>query len=151
MTEGLGSEGGFLVPEELAAEQFDAAIEESVFVPRCRVYGMTTDSKAVAGIEANGSATYGPYGTWEPSWVAEGATIPASTPTLRKVTITARKLGLYISVSNELLADGLSFTQQLGASMKKALAWALDHAVANGNGTGKPIGIVNSSATIEVA
>lgn len=151
MLEGLGSEGGFLVPEDLAAEAFDSAVEESVFLPRCRVFPMTSESKSLAGIEAGGSATYGPYGTWEPAWVAEGGTIPASTPTVRKVVVTARKLGLYISVSNELLADGLSLGEQLGKSIRKALAWALDSAIAQGNGVGKPVGIVTAPCTVSVA
>lgn len=151
MLEGLGSEGGFLVPDELTAEAFDSAVEESVFLPRARVYPMQSESRSVAGFTADGSATYGPYGTWAPSWVAEGGTITASNPTVRKVTLFSRKLALYISVSNELLADGLTFSEQLGRSMRKALAWALDYAIAQGTGAGQPTGVLACPATVTVS
>jgi len=151
MTEGLGSAGGFLVPEELVAESLDGAVEESVFLPRCRIFPMTSDTKSVAGIEANGSGTYGPYGTWEPTWVGEGGSIGESDPTVRKVSLVAKKLALYIKVSNELLADGLSFSQQLGGAMRKALGWGLDYAIAQGNGVGRPLGVVAAPATVVVS
>jgi HK97 family phage major capsid protein len=151
MTEGTPADGGFLVPEQLTAEAFDAAVEDSVFLPRCRVYPMTSETRGIAGIDAAGNATYGPYGTWAPSWVGEAGSIGESSPKTRKVELKAHKLGLYIKVSNELLADGLTLSEQLGTAMKKALGWALDYAIARGTGVGQPLGIVAAPATVTVS
>jgi len=150
MVEGAGSSGGFLVPEEHSAEQLDAALEEEVVRPRARVYGMVGDTRKVAGFEASGSATTGPFG-FVPSWTAEGATIATVDPLIRMIELKAKKLGLIVQASNELVADGLSYAAQLEGVLRSAIAWSLDHAFLNGTGAGQPLGVLNAACTIVVS
>lgn len=149
MSEGVGSEGGFLVPTEYSAEAFDVSLETEVVRPRARVYGMKSDVRKIAGFTMDGEAGVGPYG-FAASWVAEGGGFTPVTPLVREVDLYARKCGIYLQASNELAADGLSFGQQLSGVLTKALGWALDEAFLNGNGAGKPIGCTVAPCTVVV-
>ena len=53
-------------------------------------------------------------------------------------------------VSNELIADGLKFEDQLETAMSKSLGYGLDDSFINGTGSGMPQGIMNSPALITV-
>ncbi len=151
MRESSGSAGGWLVPSELSAEYFDAALEMEVVRPRARVYGMASDTRKIAGFKADGGGgTTGPYG-FRPQWLAEAGSIGTVEPMLRKVELQARKLALLVQASNELLMDGLSYGEQLDRVMRQAIAWSLDHAFLNGSGSGQPLGALNAPCTIEVA
>ena len=44
LNEGSGSAGGFLTPTAYAAEMLDAAMENSIVMPRARIYPMQTDN-----------------------------------------------------------------------------------------------------------
>lgn len=70
---------------------------------------------------------------------------------LRLITLRARKLGLLIRASNELISDGVGFEQQLGAAIVRAMGFFLDRAFLAGNGADTPLGVFNSPATISVA
>jgi len=150
MNEGVPSEGGFLVPTEYSAEAFDESLEAEVVRPRARVYGMKSDSRKVSGFAMDGDAATGPYG-WQPGWVAEGGAIPVAKPLLRMVDLVARKLGVIVQASGELVADGLSYGQQLDQVLRNAIGWQLDYEFLHGNGAGKPIGVIDAPCTVSVA
>jgi HK97 family phage major capsid protein len=150
MNESVGSEGGFLVPTEYSQEYFDESLEDEVVRPRARVYAMQTDARKVAGFQMDGDSTFGPYG-FAPVWTAEAAAITPDRALVRSVSLTAWKLACIIQASNELVADGMSYAAQLDRVLRNALSWQLDYEFLQGNGAGRPIGVVNAPCTISVA
>src|SRR5262249_45744432 len=66
------------------------------------------------------------------------------------IELTANKLFLLIPVSNELIADGEDFEQLLTQAIVKACSWHLDYAFLNGDGAGKPEGVLNNSALVVI-
>ena len=58
---------------------------------------------------------------------------------------------LYSVVSNELLEDGLGYDEQLRNAMVQSSAWFLDDAFLNGDGVGKPLGVLNDPALVTQA
>ena len=55
--------------------------------------------------------------------------------------LKAKKLVIQMSVSNELIADSVSFEERLGKAMVKALGYFLDKAFLSAAGAGAPVGI----------
>jgi HK97 family phage major capsid protein len=66
------------------------------------------------------------------------------------VNLTARKLAIATSISNELLVDGPTYRRQLEPHLRAAAGWHLDLAFLRGIGAGQPLGILNDPALITV-
>lgn len=149
-TGGVPSEGGFSVPTQMFAQWLDDSLEGEIVRPRADIRPMTSsDAKAVGWDDGDHSTTL--YGGFSGQWLAEEGGMTVQTPKLRLINLHARKLGLLASASNELIADGMSFEEQLGQAITKALGWFLDLAFFRGNGASAPVGIHNAPCTITVA
>lgn len=81
------------------------------------------------------------------SWVSEGAGSDRQKKTTSQVTFTYHKLRCEISVSMEVSTMSLSaFEAKFVENVAKAMVKAIEDAVINGNGTGKPKGILAETA-----
>jgi len=144
------SDGGFSVPTQFFRQWLDSSLENEIVRSRADVRPMTS-SDAVAPGWDDGTHTSTLYGGFTGQWVPEAGTITETQPTLRLISLHARKLAILTRTSNELIADGVSFEEQLGQAITKALGWFLDTAFLSGNGAAAPAGVINSSATITVS
>ena len=142
------SEGGFFVPPEFAAEMLDAALEGEIVRPRAQVTAMISASKKISGVDV--SSPTSSFGA-EAQWLQESGSGTVRTMRVRAIELHARKLALFAAASNELVADGVSFEDQLSGALIKGLSWGLDLAFLQGDGAGKPLGVLNSPALITVA
>lgn len=89
MKEGIGSEGGFLVPTEYSAWLMDGSLENEVVRPRARVEPMSSNTKQVAGFNAQdhtGGSIYGFTG----QWIAEGGSIAIQQGKLRSIILETK-------------------------------------------------------------
>lgn len=151
LTEGVGSDGGFMVPTAFAAERLDTMIEESIVLPRARVFPMTTDEKRIAGFDASTATSTALYGGITAAWLGEGSTITEANPVVRQVILKVKKLALLCAASNELASDGMDLDSQLSGAMASASSWFCDYAFLQGTGVGQPLGCLNDPAVISVA
>ena len=149
-SEGVPSEGGFLVPEEFRAELLRVALETSVVRPRARVIPMSSLSIKFPAIDSttNVSSVYGGIITY---WTEEAATLTASQAAFGSIELEAKKLTAYALVSNELVSDSaISFDAFIGSAFPEAMAFEEDYQFLTGNGAGEPLGLLNSTAMISV-
>lgn len=143
------SQGGFAVPTEFAREIFDSALELEIIRPRARVYGMTSSELRIPAFDSkNHSSSL--YGGLTSQWVGEGDTATDSDAKFRQVLLKSKKLAIYSRVTNELLSDSPNFQAAIGDAMVSAVAFSLDDAFINGDGAGKPLGILSNPALITV-
>lgn len=149
LAEGLGSSGGFAVPEQFVRGIMDAAIEEALVIPRARVVGMTSDTAKVAGWSDTSHAT-NLYGGFTGQWLAESGTATRQYPALRLIELTAKKLALFTKASSELVADAPGFEDDLARAMSKVITFYSDNAFINGTGAGQPLGVLKDPALISV-
>ena len=153
LSEGLGSEGGSLVPDEFRAELLRLALESAVVRPRARVLPMTSASIRLPAIrDASHASTV--FGGATGTWVGEAASLSSTTnqPTFTQILLTARKLTGYTVAANELLADSaISLEALINSLFADALAYFEDDAFINGTGAGQPLGILNADALVSVA
>lgn len=149
-TEAVPSDGGFLVPTQIFADLFDQSLEDQIVLPLADVRPMTSsEAKAPAWDDVDHSANI--YGGFTASWIGETAAPDPQMGKLRMIQLKSRKLALFAQSSNELVADGVSFENQLGKAISTALGFFLDQAFLRGEGSNRPLGVFNSGALISVA
>ncbi len=147
--EGIGVDGGFLVPAQLLADLIDGAIESEIVRPRARVYGMTSNEMRIPGVDYRDHSSK--LGNVEGVWMGEGDTATPQQLKLRALRLRANKLAIYTRASNELAEDAPGFDRMLVDALQTGIHFDLDYAFFNGNGVGRPLGILAAPSRITVA
>lgn len=126
MTEGTGSAGGFVVPEEFAAEVF-RVVEDFGIVPKlARKFPMNSDTLNVPRLSASVTVY----------WPGETGAGTAAQPTFEAVVLQAKTLMGITPMSNELLADAnISVVDLLVQLFAEAIAGELDNQGLTGTGS----------------
>lgn len=148
---GIPSDGGFSVPESLAFEVLDGALELEIVRPRCRVVGMETETRTVWTFDDSSHADGELFGGLAGVWMAEADELSLKTSKLRQIKLTAKKLGFLCAASNELLTDAPGYETEFTARMSQTIGWNLDRTfLISGTGSGQPLSVLNDGATITV-
>ena len=132
-SEGVNSQGGFLVPDEFEATLINLREVYGVARRNCKVYPMSRDTLNIPRRTA-GLTAY---------WTGESAAITESTVTLSNVSLVAKKLSCLTTTTNELAEDSIIPIADMVAD---EIAWEFarkeDDALFNGDGTTTYGGIV---------
>lgn len=139
----IGSDGGFLVPTELYADILDAALGMELIRPLARVFPMTSSSLHVAApdrLDRSG----GSVGGFEGQWLDEGQEADQQTPKFSRLILEANKLAVFAQASIEAEMDAVDFQGTMTSTMSESLAFTLDGAFINGNGVGRPLGLLRA-------
>lgn len=153
LAENTGATGGFLVPVEFDARVLQVMETESVIRPRANVIRMNRRETQIPALDQTGTVTGGFswFGGAVSYWEAEAATLTASNMTFRNVNLTAHKLTALTRTSNELLDDSaISLQDFIMSILPREIAHQVDYACLQGDGVGKPQGIITAGATITV-
>ena len=138
---GTDSEGGYLVPDEFEKTLVEALEEENIFRKLAHVINTSSGDRKIPVVATKGTA----------SWVDEEGLIPDSDDSFGQVSIGAYKLGTLIKVSNELLADSVfNLEAYISKEFGRRCGAKEEDAFFNGDGTGKPTGILNDTLGAEV-
>jgi HK97 family phage major capsid protein len=149
MSEGIPTEGGFLVPTEYAAQMLDRALESEIVRPLADVQPMQSQTKRISDFDRSDASSGAPAG-FAAVWMNEGDTATPVVPKTRTIELTAKKLGLWVNATNEVVADAPQFENLLGNQMPEAIAWSMDNAFLTGTGAGMPLGVLNDPALLTV-
>jgi len=136
--EGANSAGGYLVPQEFFADVIFLLNEFGFARKYCAQVGMKSNVLNVSTLSGKPSV----------AWTDENTTIPASTATFGRLTLTAKKLAAIYPISNELLADAnIDIYNTIVRIFTNVFAQEEDTQVFNG--TGSPFtGILNTPGVI---
>jgi HK97 family phage major capsid protein len=78
-------------------------------------------------------------------WYAEGATIAATKPIIQQRNVPLWKAGCLVHLSDELIEDSPQMSQHVQKLMGTKLAATVEAALINGDGVGKPIGLLSTA------
>ncbi|MBA7630011.1 hypothetical protein ES703_37519 [subsurface metagenome] len=146
-----GGDPGYLVPEEFRAQLWDMGLEDSIVRPRATVYPMKRNVLNVPAFDSE-DHTAGLYGTVTETWGAEATQKTETDPKFRKMGLNARKLTCFTKSSDELKEDSaIPFGQVIGKAFAGAISFYTDRRYLDGNGAGKPLGVIQAVCTITVA
>ena len=141
LQEGTDSEGGYLVPDEFEHTLIEALESENIFRTLAHVIQTASGDRKIPVVASKGTA----------SWVDEEGAITESDDAFNQVSIGAYKLGTLIKVSNELLNDSVfNLEQYISKEFARRIGNKEEDAFFNGDGSGKPVGIFNSTGGAQV-
>ena len=141
LQEGTDSEGGYLVPDEFEHTLVEALESENIFRKLAHIINTSSDDRKIPVVASKGTA----------SWVDEEGSITESDDAFGQVSIGAYKLGTLIKVSNELLNDSVfDLEAYIAKEFGRRIGAKEEDAFFNGNGSGKPTGIFDSTAGAQV-
>lgn len=147
--EGIGTDGGYLVPTHYTSFLNDKALEAEIIRSNGRIYNALSNEVAVPQLDVYDHST--DLANLQGGWIAEATEGTAETAKFRSQTFRLHKLMLITKSSNELLQDGVGFEMQLTEGMSARLAYKLDQAFLYGTGAGQPTGLLNCPSKISVA
>ena len=138
---GTDSEGGYLVPDEFEHTLVEALEEENVFRKLANVINTSSGDRKIPVVASKGSA----------SWVDEEGAYQDSDDAFSQVSIGAYKLGTMIKVSEELLNDSVfRLEEYISREFARRIGSREEESFFNGDGSGKPTGILATTGGAEV-
>ncbi len=140
LQEGIDANGGYLVPEEYDSRLIDGLTEENIM--RRLGHRITTSGEHKINIAATKPAA---------AWIDEGGALTFGDATFAQISLDAHKLHVAVKVTEELLYDNaFGLESYIIAQFAKALGNAEEDAFLNGDGSGKPLGLLADKGGAEV-
>ena len=136
LSEGVDSEGGYLVPDEFERTLIQSLRGENMFRTRAHVITTSSGTHKIPVVASKGEA----------SWIDENGAYPEDDDTFSQVNIDAHKIGTIIKVSEELLNDSaFDLENYFSGEFARRIGTKEEEAFINGNGSSKPTGILASA------
>ena len=141
LQEGTDSEGGYLVPDEFEHTLVQSLGKKRIIREHAYVFQTNSGSHKIPVVTNKGTA----------SWIDEEGGIPEGGDTFGQQTIGAHKVGTIIKVSEELLNDAaFDLEGYFSAEFARRIGNKEEDAFFNGDGTGKPLGVLAANGGAEV-
>ncbi len=146
-----GTKGGFMVPPQFSRTLLEVPVQEAVLKARCQTIpaGDPPDSPITIPT-MDQSASKGKLSGVDVVWVDEGGTKTATDMYLKEVTLTPHEVAGYVVATDKLLRNWTAAGTVIANKLRQAMVSAIENAILSGNGVGKPLGLLNSGATIKV-
>lgn len=147
VNEGVGTEGGFLVPPDFRARLTELVMGEDSLLAR-------TDQQTASGNTWTAPADEAtPWGTSgiQAYWDGEGDQLTASKPAFNQLSLRLNRLTALVKVSDEMLEDAPGLESYLMSKAPAVINFKVNHALINGTGAGQPLGILKAPCLVTVA
>lgn len=146
-SEGIGADGGFVVPPEFRSTILQKVMGEDSLVSRCDQVETSSFSVTVPKDETTPWGTAGIQAYWD----GEAATMTQKKPALESTTIKLHKLTALVPVTDELLEDAPALGSYVQRKAADVIDFKVTDAIVNGSGAGLPLGILNAACTVQQA
>lgn len=152
LNEGLPAEGGFLVGTDFIGGLIQRVYDNAAIAGRCQKVTISgaSNSMKMNGVNETSRAAGSRYGGVLGYWIAEAGSPTASKPAFRQIELMLKKLGVLAYVTDELIADAAALESIVSACVVGELDFMLQDSIINGNGAGKPLGILSSPCLVTV-
>ena len=154
---GLGEappeDGGFLVDKPTAARLIDKIHQTGQVASMCdrTPIGAGANGIKFNGIDETSRADGSRWGGIRGYWTDEAAAMTASAPKFKRISMELEKLTALYYATDELLQDAPALAARVESSVSQELAFKLDDAIIEGDGSGKPLGLLNANCLVSVA
>ena len=153
LEESTPSLGGFLVQKDYAVGLMQKAHETSILFNRVLKVPISANSNGLKlkYIDETSRVDGSRIGGFQAYWEEEGGTKTASKPKFGMMELSLKKLiGLHY-LTDELLQDASSLGAMTNKWFADEFGFKLDDAIINGDGSGKPLGILNANCLVTVS
>lgn len=154
LSEGVDSDGGFLVPDEFRALMIMYDTEETLVWSRATVWPMNGEKLAFPKLMQNPdaeSAEFDHFAGVSFEWTEEGGEKQETQPEFGLVEMIVHELAGYTEITNTLLDDSvITLINYITRIFRAAWYWRTDKEFIVGTGGKKPLGITNDPNTLMV-
>lgn len=146
------SDGGFLVAPERSSTIIQRAYDTGAIMSQVNRLPIGPGSNGIVlpAIDETSRADGSRFGGIASAWVGQGVTTTSGKPKFRLMELKLRKLLAFVYGTDELLVDAIAFDAWVNQNLPKELTFRAEDAVVNGDGSNKPIGLLNSGAAVTV-
>lgn len=144
MSEGVPSDGGYLVVPQFASGILERMYSTGDVLGRISVDPVTSNSMTYNGVDETSRADGSRYGGVTSFWISEGGTYTGSKPKFRQFEEKLKKVVVLCYATDEQLEDTANMESWLNRVVPGELIFRTEDAIFNGDGVGKPLGILNS-------
>lgn len=148
----VDEDGGYAIQEDFAKNILESAVTTGQILSRVTTYTISANSNSMRYMTADESdlSDGTVFGGVKMHWATEGGTAASSKPQFRETKIDLEKMMGFAYATEELLQDAAFMNSYFGRCFTLASERLLEGAIIDGDGSGKPLGILNSDATIAV-
>lgn len=153
LSSGVPSDGGFLVQTDFSTALLDRSYETGILAKLVQRLPLSTNANGmtVNGVDESSRATGSRYGGIRVYWEDEADTIQGSKPKFRQLTLKLKRLTGACYATDDVLQDAAALGAIISRQFPEEMGFALDDAILNGDGSGKPKGILASNALVTVS
>ena len=146
-----GTDGAFAIQEDFAGTIIETAATTGDILSRVDSYTSGAAANAVRFMTCDETdVSESVYGGVQAFWASEAATVNASKPKFYETKIDLEKLMAFIYITDEALEDMPFMSGLLNNAMATAANRLLEGAVVDGDGVGKPLGILHAPNLVTV-
>ena len=152
LSEGVPADGGFLVQTDFATALLEKTFASSDLLSRVFKIPISANSNSIKipAVSDASRADGSRFGGIRAYWMNEAGSKTASAPTFKQVALELKKLVGYTTCTDELLEDAPALESWIMQAFAKEFDFKLADAIVNGDGAGKPLGILSSPCLVTV-
>lgn len=148
---GSGTDGAFAIQEDFAGVILETAATSGDILSRVDSYTSGAASNSVRFMSCDETdVSESVYGGVQAYWASEAATVNASKPKFFETKIDLDKLMAFIYITDEAMEDMPFMSGLMNNAMALAANRLLEGSVVDGDGVGKPLGILNAPNLVSV-
>lgn len=148
LNEATPSQGGFLVQQDMQAGILQRMYGVGGLLSRFNPMTVSGNGMLINAIDETSRADGSRFGGVLGYWLNEGGTKTASKPKFRQIDLKLKKVAALCYATDELLEDATALESWINQYVPEELRFKVEDAIMNGNGVGKPLGILSSPALI---
>jgi HK97 family phage major capsid protein len=148
LNEAVPSQGGYLLPPQIAAGIQKTMWGVGSVLSRFNPIRVNGNSLTINAIDETSRADGSRMGGVQGYWLAEAAQKTSSKPKFRQIDLKLKKVAALCYATDELLADATALESWIANEVPNELRFKVEAAIINGDGVGKPLGILQSGSLI---
>lgn len=149
--ETIPNEGGYLVPTQTAGGIYEKMSTGGELISRVAMDTISSNTMVYNKVDETSRAAGSRWGGVRGYWLAEAGTKTASAPKFSQLQLKLKKVAALCYATDELLEDASALESWLTRTVPMELRFMVEDSFMNGDGVGKPLGIINSPALLTVA
>jgi HK97 family phage major capsid protein len=151
-SEAVPSDGGFLVQKDFSQEILKRVYETGSISSRVRhiAIGANANGLKMNAVDETSRADGSRWGGVRGYWANEADALTASKPKFRQIELNLQKLITLFYATDEILQDASALEAVFTEAFSEEIGFKLEDAIFSGDGSGKPLGFINSNCVVQV-
>lgn len=147
------SAGGFLVQTDFASAIWTRAYDMGQILSRAFKLPISANANGMKlpAVDESSRATGSRWGGVQTYWVAEGNGVTQTKAKFRLIELDLKKLMSVMYASDELLQDQVALGTIASQAFTEDMTFMIEDSIFEGDGVGKPMGIMKSPCLVTVA